>query len=295
MAIWPNWWSMTRWPFTFEFSVENCVLGSAGGEMTPRGALNAKPQPGCCFAAVNFLCRVSEHPPEVKSATITHRCFFPFSLLSFSEWTHLLLSGPHVPLVLADLKAPVQHSPCIKRKKKRKTHTFTSFTVLFTGLGQTGFALSWLALAGWNRGYYSGLNWTHIRAKTFRSRLWLAAVSSSACLIHRGSKANQGLSLCKSEKNDLQTVFDLGLLLKPFVPNTNMYHTKQMMDYISPKVTLLFCFTASSDSLRLTVSHSEPSPHRSVRYYYNWHDCAWCPNVSADFWILGYDDDDTLE
>lgn len=35
-----------------------------------------------------------------------------FSLLSFPEWTHLLLSGPHVPLVLADLTAPVQCSPC---------------------------------------------------------------------------------------------------------------------------------------------------------------------------------------
>ncbi len=41
-------------------------------------------------------------------------CLSSFSFLSFPEWTHLLLSGPHVPLVPADLKAPVQCSPCKK-------------------------------------------------------------------------------------------------------------------------------------------------------------------------------------
>lgn len=40
----------------------------------------------------------------------------------FAEWTHLLLSGPHVPLVRADLKAPVQCSPCLKKQKKKKAH-----------------------------------------------------------------------------------------------------------------------------------------------------------------------------
>lgn len=41
-----------------------------------------------------------------------HSCLF----VSLLEWTHLLLSGPHVPLVLADLKAPVQCSPCKEEK-----------------------------------------------------------------------------------------------------------------------------------------------------------------------------------
>lgn len=58
---------------------------------------------------------------------------FAFFLLSFPEWTHLLLSGPHVPLVLADLTAPVQCSPC---KKKQVTPPLCLLTVPLTGVGQ---------------------------------------------------------------------------------------------------------------------------------------------------------------
>lgn len=66
----------------------------------------------------NIICRASKGVClRFKCDDNPLMCLFPFSFLSFPERTHLLLSGPHVPLVPADLKAPVQCSPCKKKKK----------------------------------------------------------------------------------------------------------------------------------------------------------------------------------
>lgn len=176
---------MTLRPFLFVFSVESRPLGSVGAEMTPRGILNARLS---LYAAAplppeNIICWAS------KGVCLSFRCddnplmcFSAFSFLSFLEWTHLLLSGPHVPLVVADLKAPVQCSPC-KKKKKRSNTTLCLLTVLLTGVGQIVFALLVFVLACWTRwvsnqdnSYNVTLsntdNWTNFNLQVLSADFW---------------------------------------------------------------------------------------------------------------------------
>lgn len=101
----------------------------------------SKPQHPLCFLRVSLsLLYFYTHKPLVKPAQSTTTSLSPvsaFSSLSFPERTHLLLSGPHVPLVLADLKAPVQRSPC-----KKSTTAPTPPHCPPHSAGQTVFALS---------------------------------------------------------------------------------------------------------------------------------------------------------
>jgi len=82
---WPDWWSMTQWSFTFEFPVENCLLGSVSGEMTPRGARNAKRSLHAATNAPleNTICWLSKsvcprlkrdnNPPRVSLSSLSSR------------------------------------------------------------------------------------------------------------------------------------------------------------------------------------------------------------------------------
>lgn len=107
------------------------------------GVLRVYPSPQVCSAVTFYICILARMSLlNWFAAEITHkgilnvkrslcrqrRCHLKYDLLDFkwsllnalspfiAEWTHLLLSGPHVPLVRADLKAPVQCSPCKKKK-----------------------------------------------------------------------------------------------------------------------------------------------------------------------------------
>lgn len=74
--------------------------------------------------ALNPKCQTESDAaaPPLRLERDDNRLVFLSSLLPLvPEWTHLLLSGPHVPLVPAELKAPVQCSPCKKEKKRPPT------------------------------------------------------------------------------------------------------------------------------------------------------------------------------
>lgn len=88
----------------------------------------------CQAVSIHHLKISSTEPP--KGARLRYKCDSNppvcvcvfLCVVSFPEWTHLLLSGPHVPLVPADLKAPVQCSPCKKNKNNNKKQTKKNYT-----------------------------------------------------------------------------------------------------------------------------------------------------------------------
>lgn len=72
----------------------------------------------------------------------------------------------------------------------------------------------------------------------------------------------------------------------------NLCHTKQRRDRRlhdkKKKKHTLFVLPHHFKKVRITAPHSDKkkkktSLHESVRYYYYWHDCAWCPDFFADF------------
>jgi len=147
------------------------------------------------------------------------------SPLHLPEWTHLLLSGPHVPLVPADPKAPVQCSPCKKQSNTAlmsphcPPHGRRSHSVCIGRI--------WLAEPG-GRGTMKQSQ----KNVTFR---YFLMISSSYFV--KPSQLAPGER--RASRVSLQILCDPRLTPKLlFIPKADPYRTKQMMDSSLLKPTL---------------------------------------------------------